>query len=178
MQEPTTKVCEFCETEQALSNFKGDARTADGYSIYCRYCQEGIDPSSTDGELNPAFKAVLKCRGECGQWKPRDEFYADARSRTGRTPWCKECTKAYHKAWRQNADHHNKSRQPWTGTLIDEIKTILTSLYGHYDVGKLINEDVNVFKACASMFPDVKENRLRYAIAKVGEIAVKERSDA
>lgn len=38
--------------------------------------------------------------GKCKQWKPLTDFPVDKARHDGRHPWCKECTRSYHRARR------------------------------------------------------------------------------
>jgi hypothetical protein len=100
----TEKACKLCRRVLPLSEFWAREASKDGYSHYCKVCEnkkkkEWKKQARKRGFPEDLIPAEKQC-GRCKRILPRIMFYRDATTSTGLDSHCIDCRKSYDKQYR------------------------------------------------------------------------------
>jgi hypothetical protein len=137
------KSCPRCRKYKPWSDYQNSSKTKDGRQVYCRSCASAhgrayyranadkirAKLAAATGPGHPADPAKTKICGTCGVEKPHPEFYAHRSTSDGRAGYCKECAKAYSRAYtKRNAKIIRRRQRRWLyGPAADVYDDLLTA---------------------------------------------------
>ena len=96
MKTPTIKKCSKCGKVKILDEFSKKSSSKDGKDSRCKSCRKEYYAQQKTILQRDGYKVITekKC-SVCGEVKPADEFYKDARSKDGKRSQCKSCEKEH-----------------------------------------------------------------------------------
>jgi len=161
---PTEKACKMCGRVLPLSEFYFRQASKDGYTHYCKQCDNIINKRWKKKARKRGFPDELipdekKC-SHCKRVLPQVMFYRDPTSTTGLDCRCIECRKAYDKEYHMRPEVKERKTAYRKRPDVKEKKRISSSLY--YQKPE-VKERVRAYKREYKKRPYVKDRINAYA---------------
>lgn len=128
------KICNKCNNERQLNEFKKDPRNKDGLQGICKSCNKEWQQKRRD-EIAKGVNVIIKTEKPCNKCeviKPVEQFYRDTGSTDGYHSLCKQCRNESMEKWRNNnRSRYNKNMRELRASNKDWAKdTDLKRCYG------------------------------------------------